>query len=111
MANIHLNFKVSLNYTAYGSSIGSNTTYDVSSSENTRTYYEAPGTERFYSNVSIMKRIAQTQTWNNSWNTFGYRSPSESSKIGRATGRERVGQELVITGVASTFKKKKQKKH
>src|SRR5690606_34448523 len=51
MANIHLNFNVSLNYTVYGSSIGSNSTYDVSSSENTRTYYEAPGTERFYSNV------------------------------------------------------------
>lgn len=80
-ANAHLNLNASLNYTVYGSSIGSNSTYDVSSSENTRTYYEAPGTERLYGNIGITKRIAQNKTWNIHWNISGNGSTSESYTI------------------------------
>lgn len=80
-ANIHLNFNASIGYTVYDSSVGSNSTYDVSSSENTRLYYQAPGTERLYTNVHLMKRIAQNKKWNISWNISGYGSTSESHTI------------------------------
>ncbi len=91
-ANAHLNFNASLSYTVYGSSIGSNSTYDVSSSENTRTYYETPGTERLYGNAHVMKRIAQNKTWNISWNISGNGSTSESYTI--VNGEENKTQRL-----------------
>src|SRR5690606_7594405 len=67
-----------INYTVYDSSIGSNTSYDVSSSENTRTYYEAPGTARWFGYAGINKRIVQNKTWNINWNVSGNGSTSES---------------------------------
>ncbi|MEC3878291.1 carboxypeptidase regulatory-like domain-containing protein [Parapedobacter sp. 10938] len=91
-ANAHLNFNANVNYTVYDSSIGSNTSYDVSSSENTRTYYEAPGTARWYGYASINKRIVQNKTWNINWNVSGNGSTSESYSI--VNGEENSTQRL-----------------
>ncbi|MFC3198610.1 hypothetical protein ACFOET_13375 [Parapedobacter deserti] len=77
-ANSKINFNASIGYTSYERSIGSSTTYDVSSSETTRRYYQAPGTDRLYVNAYVMKRFAQNATWNISWNLSGYGSTSKS---------------------------------
>ncbi|MFB2119252.1 carboxypeptidase regulatory-like domain-containing protein [Parapedobacter sp. 2B3] len=91
-ANAHLNLNATVNYTVYDSSIGSKTTYDVSSSENTRTYYEAPGTARLFGYVGINKRIAQNKTWNINWNVSGNGSTSESYSM--VNGEENRAQHL-----------------
>ncbi|MGV3764046.1 hypothetical protein [Parapedobacter sp.] len=106
-ANAHLNLNATVNYTVNDSSIGSNTTYDVSSSENTRTYYEAPGTARLYGYVSVNKRIAQNKTWNINWNISGNGSSSESYSI--VNGEENRTQRLygnLNSSLTVTYKNK-----
>lgn len=80
-ANSKVNFNASIGYTIYDTSIGSNTTYDVSSSETTSEYYQAPGTDRLYVNTYLTKRFVQNKVWNISWNLSGYSSINMSYTI------------------------------
>ncbi|GGG76305.1 hypothetical protein GCM10007415_05090 [Parapedobacter pyrenivorans] len=80
-ASSKVNLNASIGYTTYDSSIGSNTTYDVSSSETVSEYYQAPGTNRLYVNAYLSKRFVQNKVWNISWNLSGYGSTSNSYSI------------------------------
>lgn len=91
-ANSKVNLNASLGYTVFDTSIGSNTTYDVTSSESTRAFYQAPGTDRLYANTNITKRFMQNNVWNISWDISGYGSTDVSYTI--VNGEENKAQTL-----------------
>jgi len=87
---IKLNVNASVGYTMYDNSIASKTTYDVSSSESTHERYQAPGTDRLYANVHLMKRFMQTKSWNISVTIAGYGSSNLSFNM--VNGEENSAQ-------------------
>lgn len=72
--NNKLNVSGAVGYTISDNSVGSETTYDVTSSESTSKQYQAPGTERLYAHAHLMHRFKQTKTWNVSLTVAGYSS-------------------------------------
>ncbi len=76
--SIKLTMNASAGYAVYDNSIGSKMSYNVTNSESTHERYQAPGTDRIFTNVHLMKRFMQSKSWNISVTIAGYGSSSLS---------------------------------
>src|SRR5690606_27886797 len=104
---IKLNLNASVNYAISSNSIGTRRTYDVSNSQSTFERYQAPGSDRLWSNIHLMKRFMPSKIWNVSVTVSGYGSSNSSFSIvnGEENETKRLSGNITNT-VNVTYKNK-----
>lgn len=90
--SIKLTMNASIGYAVYDNSIGSKTSYNVASSESTYERYQAPGIDRLYANIHLMKRFSQSKSWNISVVVAGY--GSSNLTFNTVNGEENKAQSM-----------------
>lgn len=90
--NIKIDLNASVGYTASDLSIATRRDYNTADATSVMENYQAGGTDRIHSNLSLTKRFVQNKKWNISWRTNGYGSTNTRYNI--VNGEENEGRNL-----------------